>query len=114
MTRDQIIETMARALREYEASNPPMWRGFDAEATAALSALEAAGLAVVPVEPTEANAVARSLELMRLAAELISKSEGAREAIIVYDEAPCDGACLADDLLSAAEALAAAKGAHKL
>jgi hypothetical protein len=62
MTRDQIIETMARAMCEREGYEPeteylgtgkPLWRCFEPEATAALSALEAAGLAVVPTDATE-------------------------------------------------------------
>jgi hypothetical protein len=57
MNRHQIIETMARAMceregykpeREYLGTGKPLWRCFEPEATAALSALEAAGLAVVP------------------------------------------------------------------
>jgi hypothetical protein len=63
MTRDAIIETMARGKCEREGYNPdmeylgagePLWLRFEPEAAADLAALEAAGLAVVPVEPTEA------------------------------------------------------------
>jgi hypothetical protein len=62
MNREQIIETMARALCEcqqpsgaWERNESEGYRNiFRNEATAALSALEAAGLVVVPVEPTDA------------------------------------------------------------
>jgi hypothetical protein len=62
VTRDQLIETMARALE------PDAWWNADGPladvadvirrpsinaATAALTAIEAAGMRVVPVEPTE-------------------------------------------------------------
>ena len=71
MTRDQIIETMARGMFD---SCPPLrltgepipWddtKSFTpmncrADAAAALSALEAAGMVVVPVEPTREMASA--------------------------------------------------------
>jgi hypothetical protein len=63
MTRGKIIETMARGKCQREGYKPdleylgtgtPLWRRFEPEAAADLAALEAAGLAVVPVEPTEA------------------------------------------------------------
>jgi hypothetical protein len=63
VTRDQIIETMARAKcqregykpdMEYLGTGTPLWRCFEPEAAADLAALESAGLAVVPVEPTPA------------------------------------------------------------
>ena len=62
MTRDELIETMARAME------PDAWWNADGPladvadvlrrpsinaATAALTAIEAAGMLVVPVEPTE-------------------------------------------------------------
>jgi hypothetical protein len=67
MTREQIIETMARALcaRIYPSPDfkpdgsqwPSAWERsrveFHQQATAALSALEAAGMVVVPREPTD-------------------------------------------------------------
>jgi hypothetical protein len=58
MTREQIIWTMAKALvhTEYERNPNHSTRvsHHRDDAAAALSALEAAGLVVVPVEPTEA------------------------------------------------------------
>lgn len=57
MNRAQIIETMARGI-----AVAADWPGFDSHffpsATASLSALEAAGMVVVPKEPTEAMAEA--------------------------------------------------------
>jgi aspartate aminotransferase-like enzyme len=62
VTREQIIETMARAKCEREGYKPdmeylgtgePLWLRFEHEAAADLAALEAAGLAVVPVEQTD-------------------------------------------------------------
>lgn len=66
--RAEIIETMARALFygfRLEVEDPPLvtWEDHEvdpchedyiAAASAALTALEASGMAVVPVEPTEA------------------------------------------------------------
>jgi hypothetical protein len=63
MNREQIIETMARAIViDRNGANCLPWSRLPAshqkpylsDATAALSALEAAGLVVVPVEPTPA------------------------------------------------------------
>lgn len=67
MTRDQLIETMAWAMcdYDYEGNSAPftgdiMWGderirvAYIARATAALTALEAAGMRVVPVEPNKA------------------------------------------------------------
>lgn len=65
MTRDQLVETMARAMCrddfgevEHEghvvADRPENWTPYIPLATAALTAIEAAGMRVVPVEPTEA------------------------------------------------------------
>jgi hypothetical protein len=68
MNREQIIETMARAACERVYPNcdfapeGSVWvstwarerEAFEEQASAALSALEAAGLVVVPVEPTDA------------------------------------------------------------
>lgn len=62
MTRDEIVEVMARALCRDENSydenvEAEAWRGnkhlYRAAATAALDALAAKGCAVVPREPTE-------------------------------------------------------------
>jgi hypothetical protein len=49
MTRDQLIETMARAM----CKCPPLLVEHMPRAEAALTAIEAAGMRVVPVEPTE-------------------------------------------------------------
>lgn len=64
MTRDKLIETMARALAREEWPHASAdaraswehnrWPDYVREATAALTAIEAAGMRVVPVEPTEA------------------------------------------------------------
>jgi hypothetical protein len=58
MTRKQIIETMARAMvsAEYERNPNHSTRVsyHRDDAAAALSALESAGMVVVPREPTEA------------------------------------------------------------
>jgi hypothetical protein len=62
MTRDQLIETMARAICAAEGFDPDnqettgisYWVTWAQHATAALTALEAAGMRVVPVEPTKA------------------------------------------------------------
>ena len=61
MTRDQLIETMARA--SVASRNLPEgcdinWDAFRRDATAALTAIEAAGMRVVPVEPSEKMRVA--------------------------------------------------------
>lgn len=59
MTREQIIETMARAAGETIAKgyhgrrDAPSKRNALSEMAAALSALEAAGMVVVPVKPTD-------------------------------------------------------------
>lgn len=70
MTRDEILETMARAIAASQGHYPdemapaavicgkqnqllPWWRAFEEEAAAALTALEAKGVAVVPVEPAQ-------------------------------------------------------------
>jgi hypothetical protein len=72
VTRDQLIETMARAMCQAKCAflaEFPCWDsaydgetwppsacdepGCVAEATAALTAIEAAGMRVVPVEPSE-------------------------------------------------------------
>jgi hypothetical protein len=79
MNREQIIETMARRLAEVHIRSARRWdtdparvdemlprsidacwqdRNFTDAATAVLAALEAAGMVVVPVEPTEAMAEA--------------------------------------------------------
>jgi hypothetical protein len=58
VTRDQLIETMARAIYDAECPTGRLWtdradgtRGaYITLATAALTALEAAGMRVVPVE----------------------------------------------------------------
>lgn len=64
MNRAQIIETMARGI-----AVAADWPGFDSHffpgATAALSALEAAGLVVVPREPTPAMNSASYMLYMR-------------------------------------------------
>ena len=59
-TREEVIEVMARALHKDEWAGQPGPEPFKVarnywmkSATAALEALEAAGLAVVPVEATE-------------------------------------------------------------
>jgi hypothetical protein len=60
MTRDQLIETMVRAMVtnldptiNWSGLRPGIQVMFTAHATAALTAIEAAGMRVVPVEPTE-------------------------------------------------------------
>jgi len=58
MTRDQLIETMARA--SVASRNLPEgcdinWDTFIRDATAALTAIEAAGMRVVPVENDPTN-----------------------------------------------------------
>jgi hypothetical protein len=63
MTRDQLIETMARALAREEWPHAGAdaraswehnrWPDYVREATATLTAIEAAGMRVVPVEPSE-------------------------------------------------------------
>lgn len=55
---DSLRDTIARALGEARTSEP--W-DQDAYADAALSAIKAAGFAVVPVEPTEAMAKASAI-----------------------------------------------------
>ena len=57
MTREQIIETMAIAVA-VGRGRVMVGPGEAKEAERALSALEAAGMVVVPVEPTEAMAEA--------------------------------------------------------
>jgi hypothetical protein len=60
--RDKLIEAMARAICEYETPESyddlpeisMIKKYFRATAQAALAAIEAAGFAVVPLEPTEA------------------------------------------------------------
>ena len=55
MNRDQLIETMARAMSEMAElaiGSVPQGTLYDTLATAALTALEAAGMRVVPVEAT--------------------------------------------------------------
>ena len=58
MTRDEIVEVMARAI--CHSSNIPigLWRALIPHATAALSALEAAGMRVVPQVPSVAMLMA--------------------------------------------------------
>lgn len=78
MTREQIIETMARGM--FDAcpplrltGEPIQWddqKSFTpmncrADAAAALSALEAAGFVVVPVEPTDAMLAAFQQGMLR-------------------------------------------------
>jgi hypothetical protein len=48
--------------------------------------------------------IARAIELMRLAASVLQ--EFAPDAEVFYDEADCDGSCLAEDLEACAEDLA--------
>jgi hypothetical protein len=115
MTRSGIIETMARAIhatsgivhvedgREFE---PVAWEELDSDdyqcirdgyresATAALAALEAAGLAVVPVEATRAITDA-----------IVETSQ-------IYDEWGVDKYVENPDAVYEA-ALKAAQGAHK-
>jgi hypothetical protein len=50
--------------------------------------------------PAISSGVARAIELMRLAADILR--EHAPDAEVFYDEADCDGSCLADDLTLAA------------
>ncbi len=60
--RDKLIEAMARALCLLSPNDPdaissndgPYWGYYVPQAQAALAAIEAQGLAVVPVEPTDA------------------------------------------------------------
>jgi hypothetical protein len=57
MQREKIVEAMARsmALANNDYEGPELqWYGYVDDAQAALTALEALGLAVVPVEPSEA------------------------------------------------------------
>ena len=71
MTRDELIETMARAICIESGYEPDSadhetlpdnesidgwrnWFGFKSESMAALTAIETAGLAIVPVEATNA------------------------------------------------------------
>jgi hypothetical protein len=57
MQREKIVEAMARsmALANNDYEGPELqWYGYVDDAQAALTALEALGLAVVPREPTEA------------------------------------------------------------
>ena len=68
MTRDQLIEAMARAICWKNGMNPDLtlggdgqnflWHEYISQATAALTAIEAAGMRVVPVEPTTEMEVA--------------------------------------------------------
>jgi hypothetical protein len=57
MTREQIIETMARGIDPYawdaDTMGEPARHSCRAKAERCLSALEAAGLVIVPVEPGE-------------------------------------------------------------
>ncbi|RAU21067.1 hypothetical protein CU669_15025 [Paramagnetospirillum kuznetsovii] len=50
-TRDELVEVMATAIGEHEGS--PGWTQYVTPAEFYLTALEAAGCAVVPVEATE-------------------------------------------------------------
>jgi hypothetical protein len=58
MTREQIIETMARGIDPYawdaDTIDEPARHSCRAKAERCLSALEAAGLVIVPVVPTPA------------------------------------------------------------
>lgn len=82
MKRDDLREVIARAIcrvqlnggdpdqpavrwngTEMEPQSFPAWRDYMDEAEHALSALDAAGMTVVPKEPTEAMARAGSLTL---------------------------------------------------
>lgn len=49
---ETLVDAMARAIERLN----PTWKDAQAEARAALAAIEAAGWRVVPVEPTEAMA----------------------------------------------------------
>tara|TARA_R110000822_G_scaffold301044_1_gene424691 strand:- start:1748 stop:2005 length:258 start_codon:yes stop_codon:yes gene_type:complete len=61
--RDQIIEVMARAEASFEEIEYVKYRElFNEQAAHVLAALDAAGLAVVPVEPTEAMLAAGMAE----------------------------------------------------
>ena len=114
MTREQIIETMARAIcdqwgyvwdgdPEDDQTAPETNVGYDERpskqlyrqaATAALAALEAAGLAVVPVEASEAIC------------------EAIVEIAEIYDEWGVDKHVSNSDAVYEA-AIKAAQGAHK-
>lgn len=71
MTRDEIVEVMARALAEHDGRDPDaaatwfggnkIWVEYESDAKAALSALDAAGMRVVPVEPSEWSVKTASL-----------------------------------------------------
>lgn len=50
-----------------------------------------------------AEAIARAIEMMKIAAEVIR--DRAPDASYYYDEATCDGLCIADDLETAADCL---------
>jgi len=58
VTRDQLIETMARGMAganyDLDGEEQLSWVAYTHEARGALTAIEAAGMRVVPVEPTEA------------------------------------------------------------
>lgn len=68
MTRDEIVEVMARALAKRNWRNPDaastwfggnkIWTEYESCATAALSALEAVGMRVVPEVPNKAMLMA--------------------------------------------------------
>jgi hypothetical protein len=49
MTREQLIETMARAIGRQDGIPDDLWSASVPHATAALTAIEAAGMRVVPM-----------------------------------------------------------------
>lgn len=49
-----IVEVMARAIAEASDEYTNLWRLYEKQAEIALAALDAAGFAIVPKEPTEA------------------------------------------------------------
>lgn len=76
MTRDQLVETMARAMCrddfgevEHEghvvADRPENWTPYIPLATAALTAIEAAGMRVVREHETDANIALRDAFIVR-------------------------------------------------
>lgn len=94
MTRDELIEAIARAI--YERRNgykcAPWSHGdhkspYYRDATAALSAIEAAGVALVPVEPT---------------AEMLDASLSALER--AFDDLPADHEARAKGWVNGAKA----------
>lgn len=85
MTRDQLIEAMARALAEHDGRDPDaaatwfggnkIWVEYESDAKAALTAIEAAGMRVVPRDDA-VNVVAS----LAAAISIIERTPQARKA----------------------------------